>query len=330
MIEILKEKISSDILENEPLANHCTFRIGGSAKYFFVAKSGEEIKTAVEIAKELDLPIFIFSGGSNILFADQGFDGLVIKIQNTKYEIQDTKIIAEAGVALGRLVEAAADRGLTGLEWAAGIPGTIGGAVRGNAGAYGRAIGESVESVDVLEIMNPAFAKLRRGKHELRIMNIGKNECRFRYRDSIFKKNKDIILKVVLVLKVDDREKIKDEMKKILKARNEKLPLDFPSAGSVFKNIKVNDEILGKLKNYEIPPKFIEFGKIPAAWFIEQCNLKDRQIGGAKISEKHANFIVNTGKATAKEVAELIELVKTEISQKFGMRLEEEIEMVKI
>jgi len=317
MIEILKEKISSDILENEPLANHCTFRIGGSAKYFFVAKSGEEIKTAVEIAKELDLPIFIFSGGSNILFADQGFDGLVIKIQNTKYEIQDTKIIAEAGVALGRLVEAAADRGLTGLEWAAGIPGTIGGAARGNAGAYGRAIGESVESVETLN-------------YESRIMNYENKECDFRYRESIFKKNKDIILKVVLVLKVDDREKIKDEMKKILKARNEKLPLDFPSAGSVFKNIEVNGEILEKLKNYEIPPKFIEFGKIPAAWFIEQCNLKDRQIGGAKISEKHANFIVNTGKATAKEVAELIELVKTEISQKFGMRLEEEIEMVKI
>ena len=315
MIEILKEKISSDILENELLANHCTFRIGGPAKYFFVAKSGEEIKRAVEVAKELDLPFFIFSGGSNILFADQGFNGLVIKIQNANYEIQDTKIITEAGVALGRLVEAVADRGLTGLEWAAGIPGTIGGAVRGNAGAYGHDIGESVETA---RIMN----------HELRIMNIGKNECKFRYRDSIFKQSKDIILEVVLILEEGDKEKIKDEMKKILKARNEKLPLDFPSAGSVFKNVKVTDEILEKLKNCEIPSKFIELGKIPVAWLVEQCNLKGKQTGGAKISEKHANFIVNIGKATAKEVAELIELVKAEISQKFGVKLEEEIELV--
>jgi UDP-N-acetylmuramate dehydrogenase len=268
----------------------------------------------------LKLPLFIFGGGSNILFSDKGFEGLVIKIKNEEIEIDGTKIYAGAGVMLGRLVNVAAENGLSGLEWASGIPGTVGGAVRGNAGAYGHDIGESVESVEVLRITN----------HESRIMSHEKKECEFNYRESLFKKNKDIILKVCLILGEGDKEKIKNEMDSILKMRNEKLPLEFGSAGSVFKNIEVSEEILEKLRNYEIPPKFIELGKIPAAWLIENCSLKGKRVGGAQISEKHANFIVNTGGAETKDILDLINLIKQEIREKIEIKLEEEIEVVEV
>src|SRR3989339_1828476 len=147
MIDKLREKLGDEILENEPLANHCTFKIGGPARYFFVAKNSEEIVNATKVAMKLGIKIFIFSGGSNVIFADSGFDGLVIKVASNKYKIiseppqpllgKEGKIEAEAGVKLAEVVKAAAENGLSGLEWAAGIPGTVGGAVRGNAGAYG-------------------------------------------------------------------------------------------------------------------------------------------------------------------------------------------------
>jgi len=326
------------IFENYDLSGLNTFGVKATSSFFVEVNSEDDLKELFnsEIFKKNE-KLFL-GGGSNVLFT-KNFEGIVIlnklKGINILEENEDFVLIkAMGGEVWHDLVLFSVSNLYWGIENLSLVPGSVGATPVQNIGAYGVEIKDVIESVEAYEIetsdpstpFNEVQGKmLGAGKRIFK-----KDECEFGYRESIFKKNKDIILKVVLVLKVDDREKIKDEMKKILKARNEKLPLDFSSAGSVFKNIEVNDEILGKLKNYEIPPKFIEFGKIPAAWFIEQCNLKDRQIGGAKISEKHANFIVNTGKATAKEVAELIELVKTEISQKFGMRLEEEIEMVKI
>jgi UDP-N-acetylmuramate dehydrogenase len=269
----------------------------------------------------LGLKFFVFSGGSNILFADQGFDGLTIKIQNTKYKIQDTKIVADAGVMLSEIVKAATENGLSGLEWAAGIPGTVGGAVRGNAGAYGHAIGETVERVEAMKFQISDF----------RFKIYKKEECRFGYRDSIFKHNKDIILKVILKLEKGDREKIKTEVEKILKVRNGKLPLEYPSAGSVFKNVEITDEILKSFRTHsteEIPADFITKGKIPAAWLIERCDLKGKKIGGAEISEKHANFIVNVDGATADNVIGLVSLIKMKVRDELGIQLQEEIEYV--
>lgn len=321
MIEELRKKFGENVLANEPLSRHCTFRIGGPAKYFLIAESGEEVTNAVKVAKELGLKFFIFSGGSNILFSDQGFDGLVIKIQNTKYEILDAKIVAEAGVPLARVVEAATENCLTGLEWAAGIPGTVGGAVRGNAGAYGHAIGEMVENVEALEVKS----------EKLKVKNYRKEDCKFGYRESVFKHNNDIILKVALKLQQGDKGKIKAEVEKNLAARDEKLPLEYPSAGCVLKNVEITDEILKSFRFHsteEIPEEFIKRKKIPAAWLIERCDLKGKKVGGAKISEKHANFIVNVGKATADNVVALVSLIKMKVRDEFGIQLQEEIEYV--
>jgi len=206
------------------------------------------------------------------------------------------------------------------LEWAAGIPGTVGGAVRGNAGAYGHAMGESVEEIEALRIKNK----------KSRIKNYGKEDCKFGYRESIFKREGGVILKVVLKLAPGDKNKIKEEMDKIFAARDGKIPTD-SSAGSFFKNVEVTEEIVKIIKEYtheDVPPDYIQKGKIPAAWLIGQCDLKGKQIGGAKISEKHANFIVNTGEATAADVIALSSLVKMKVRDEVGVQLEEEVEYV--
>lgn len=317
MIKELREKLGEEVLENEPLANHCTFKIGGQARYFFVAKSAEEVKHAVEVAQELNLIFFVLSSGSNVLFSDDGFDGLVIKIQNMKYELQDTKIIVEAGVKLAEVVKVAAEQGLSGLGWAAGIPGTVGGAVRGNAGAYGKATSDAVEEVEVLN-------------QKLKVEKYKKEDCKFGYRESIFKKEGGIVLKIIFKLAPGDKNKIKEEMDKIFAARDGKIPTD-PSAGSFFKNIEVTEEIIKTIKkniHEDVPADYLEKRKIPAAWLIEQCDLKGKQIGGAKVSEMHANFIVNAGSATAADVIALASLVKMKVRDEIGIQLQEEVEYV--
>ena len=322
MIDKLREKLGGGVLENEVLSNHCTFKIGGPAKYFFVAKSAEEVRRAVEAAGDSGLNLFVFSGGSNVLFSDDGFDGLVIKVNSSELVVYVTncRIVADAGVLLSKIVAAAAENGFAGLEWAAGIPGTIGGAVRGNAGAYGKATGSAVEEVEALRIKN------RKSK----IKNYGKEDCKFGYRESIFKREGGIILKVILKLAPGDKNKIKEEMDKIFAARDGKIPTD-PSAGSFMKNVEVTDEIVKIIKEHtheDVPADYIQKGKIPAAWVITQCDLKGKQIGGAKISEKHANFIVNAGGATASDVIALASLVKMKVRDEVGVQLEEEVEYV--
>jgi UDP-N-acetylmuramate dehydrogenase len=330
MIDKLREKLGEGVLEREPLANHCTFKIGGPARYFFVAKSAEEVRRAVEAAGDLGLTFFVFSGGSNVIFADTGFDGLVIKVASNNYKViseppqpllgKEGKIEAEAGVKLAEVVKAAMENSLSGLEWAAGIPGTVGGAVRGNAGAYGHAMGESVESVEAIKVSS----------FKLQVSSYSKEDCKFGYRESIFKREGGIILKVILKLAPGDKNKIKEEMDKIFAARDGKIPTD-ASAGSFFKNIEVTDEIVKIIKEHtheDVPEDYIKKGKIPSAWLITLCDLRGKQIGGAKISEKHANFIVNAGEATAADVIALASLVKMKVRDEVGVQLEEEVEYV--
>jgi UDP-N-acetylmuramate dehydrogenase len=320
MIDKLREKLGEGVLENEPLASHCTFKIGGPARYFFVAKSAEEVRRALEAANELGLKFFVLSGGSNVLFSDDGFDGLVVKVNGSRFMVHGDKIEAEAGVKLADVVNAAMENWLTGLEWAAGIPGTVGGAVRGNAGAYGKAMGSAVEEVEAIEV----------GGEKLKVKSYSKEECEFGYRESIFKREGAIILKVVLKLAPGDKNKIKEEMDKIINARNKKIPTE-PSAGSFFKNIEINDDVIKSFQSHlkeDIPVDFIEKGKIPSAWLIEKCDLKGKQIGGAKISEKHANFIVNAGGATAADVIALASLIKMKVRDEVGVQMEEEVEYV--
>jgi UDP-N-acetylmuramate dehydrogenase len=304
------------IKEKIPLKEYTTFKIGGPARYFFVAKSKKDLKNAILWAKKKKLLFFILGGGSNVLFSDNEFNGLVIKLQNTKYEIRNTKIVAEAGIPLQKLVLETAKKGLSGLENLAGIPGTLGGAIWGNAGAFGKEIGDLVEEVKILQIAN--------GKWQ--IVNLKKEDCKFGYRDSIFKRKKNwIILEATLRLKRGKRKEIEEKIKEILRLRKEKQPLEFPSAGSVFKNVpieKVPKEIREKFKEK------VKDGFLPARVLIEAAGLKGFQIGGAKISEKHANFILNVGEAKASNVKELIEKIKKEVKKKFKIQLEEEIKLV--
>ncbi len=292
------KKMLPGIQRNVSLAKWTTFCIGGRAEFFYTAKSKEALIKAVLAAEKIKAPFFVLGGGSKLLVSDEGFKGIVIKLQNTKYKLQNTKIIAEAGVMLGVLVNVSAKTGLSGFEWAAGIPGTVGGALRGNAGAFGGEMKDAVREVETYNI-----------KKESR--EIFKNkDCCFGYRNSIFKQEKNlVILSAVIELRKGDKGKIKKEIREHLNYRKEKHPLNFPSAGSIFKNVK---------------PKNAR--EIPAAWLIDKCGLKGRRIGSAKISEKHTNFIVNLGNAKSYDVKKLINLAKRKVKNKFKIELKEEIQ----
>ena len=279
--------------KNILLAPYTTFKIGGRAKYFCEARNSEDIITAITMAKKEDLPFFILGNGSNILVSDNGFEGLVIKFSIFNFQFSNNKITADAGVLLSKLVDESVKLGLTGLEWAAGIPGTVGGAVRGNAGAFGSSIVDIVKEIKVLDI----------GTSQVQILN--NKDCKFGYRDSVFKHNKNLILlSVELELKKGDKERSREMIREYLKKRQETQPLEFMSAGCIFKNPAGRS----------------------AGYLIEQCGLKGKKINGAMISEKHANFIINTGGAKAEDVINLINLCKEKVKEKFGVKLEEEIE----
>jgi UDP-N-acetylmuramate dehydrogenase len=309
-----------EIRKNVSLKNYSTFKIGGKAKYFTIVKTTKEILKAILWAKENKIPFFILGGGSNVLFPDEGFNGLVIKMQNAKCKMQNEnskfKIICGAGLPLMKLVLKCVKIGATGLENLAGIPGTLGGAIWGNAGAFGREIGDLVKEVKVLNVESS----------KLEIKRLKNKDCKFSYRDSIFKRKKNwIILEATLKLKKGNKKEIERKIKEILKLRKEKQPLEFPSAGSVFKNVPVKD--LPKKIKEKFKDK-IKNGFLPAGLLIDVAGLKGYRIGGAKISEKHANFIVNLGKAKAKDVLELIRLIKRKIKRKFGVELKEEIQII--
>lgn len=291
MIKI--ENLLEGVKENVSLKNYTTFKIGGSARYFFTAETKEDLVAAVLTAEKLNLPFFILGAGSNLLVSDRGFYGLIIKIQTAEYKILNTKIITGAGIKLAELLSVSAKSGLAGLEWAMGIPGTVGGAISGNTGAFGKSMENIIKEVEVFNIKTEGIEFFKNKK------------CEFGYRKSIFKKNKNlIILSAEIQLKKDDKRNIKSRLEKFLEHRRESQPLDFPSAGSIFKN----------------PKGFF------AAELIKKCNLKGKRIGGAEISEKHANFIVNLGNARAQDVIKLINLAKRSVKNKFGVNLKEEIQ----
>jgi len=299
------------IQKNVKLASYTTFKIGGPAEYFFEAKTREDLIKAIKTAKKFKMPFFILSGGSNTLVSDKGYKGLVVRFKNSgltlrraqgdaeqgqNIKFKNCEIICEAGTPLAELIKESVGNGLSGLEWVAGIPGTIGGAIRGNAGAFGKSMADVVERVELLEINS-----------ELRIKSYESKDCRFGYRNSIFKeKNNLIVLSAEVRLKTDDKEKIKESIERYLNYRKEKHPLEFPSAGSVFENPEGHS----------------------AAKLIEECGLKGKKIGQAQISEKHANFIINLGQAKAKDVCRLIDLAKEKVKDKFGIILKEEIKFL--
>jgi UDP-N-acetylmuramate dehydrogenase len=315
--EIIKIKSLTglDVKENEPLSKHTTFKIGGPAKFFVVVDSKDKLFKALQAVKELDLPFLILGGGSNVLISDVGFDGLVIKLQDSEIKVDNNQVTAFAGNNLKNTINQAMKDNLGGLEFAANIPGTVGGAVRGNAGAYGKGVGDYVAQIEVIVI----------GDKEVGLKVLAKDDCQFDYRESIFKKNENwIISEVVLNLENKNKEDIQKEQTAIdadWQKRCGSQPYDTPSAGCTFKNIIYTDDLV-KYKDWET------HGKLPAGKFIEEADLKGKKIGGAMVSEKHSNFIVNFNNATADDVVQLISLVKTKVRNEFGVQLQEEVQYI--
>lgn len=280
---------------NEPMKNHTTFKIGGPAQYYVTPESVTQIQEVVSLCKDKNIPLHVIGNGSNILVGDDGVDGVVLALFNTfsDYEIKDNVITAQAGMSLIKLAVIALREGLTGLEFASGIPGSVGGAVYMNAGAYDGQMKDVVTSVTVLDEAG-----------NIRIL--GRDELDMGYRTSAVAKHNMIVLQVIIELKTGDKEQIKDRMNQLSELRKQKQPLEYPSAGSTFKR-----------------PEGYFAGKL-----IADAGLKGYSIGGAAVSEKHAGFVVNMGGATAKDVVELTDYIKKRIIEQFGVTLELEIKKI--
>jgi UDP-N-acetylmuramate dehydrogenase len=304
-------------LENINLAEFSNYKIGGPARFFFESGDIEAIKDAVLEAKKRKLKLFILGGGTNLLISDRGYDGLVLKPNIDFLSADDGGIVrVGAGVLMQKLLNFAAERGLGGLEWAGGLPGTVGGAIRGNAGAFGGEIKDVVVSVESLDLAN------------LKIVTRSNADCRFAYRSSIFKEQegKEIILSAVLALKKGcDPKKILHSINEKIEYRRTHHPIYYPNIGSIFKNVdlrKVPKELHGRLSGVI---KADPMPVVPAAYLISEAGLKGVSCGGAMISPQHPNFIVNILDAKASDVKKLIKLTKLEVDNKFGIKLEEEI-----
>lgn len=306
-----------NFIEKESLSAYSNFKIGGPARFFFPAKNEGEISAALKEAGNSGLPVFVLGGGTNILFSDSGFDGLVIKPEIKMLRRERDMIIAGAGVFMSELLNFTAENNLSGLEWAGGLPGTLGGAIRGNAGCFNGEIKDSVSTV----------RSINRDTHE--VLERNNAECDFGYRDSVFKKDaKEIILETVLLMKPGEKDKILSSANEKIEYRKTRQPGEYPNIGSIFKNVPVEKFKNGLTEELKTHVKTDPFSVVPAAVLISQAGLKSRQIGGAQVSEKHANFIINIGDAKAADVLALIEVVKKEVSDKFGVQLEPEIEFV--
>lgn len=308
------------IKQNEFLNQHVNYQIGGPAKYFIEFQSVEELKSDLEKI-QTDLNIFVLGGGTNILVGDKGFDGVVIRSMITSLELlNDYKVLAGSAVTVKDLNNFCTKHGLSGLEWSGGLPGTIGGAVFGNAGAFG---GETKDSVDLVKSFNLDTWAIKDRTNK---------DCNFGYRKSVFKENieyKEIILSVTLKLKQGDPDKITAALNEKINYRQVKQPLEYPSAGSTFKSIPwetLSDELKTKFTQKK---KDDPFAVLPAAVLIADAGLIGLVVGGAKVSDKHPNFLINYNHASASDVQQLIKKVIKTVKDKYNLILEPELIILK-
>lgn len=289
--------IEKKIKQNEPMKNHTSFKIGGTADLFLKVATIEELMQAIEYAKTKKIPIYFIGNGSNLLVTDKGIRGLVVKIDIQNISIQkaenSVKVTVGAGYKMMALARELLNQEITGFEEFAGIPGTIGGAIYMNAGAYGKEMKDIVISTKCMDLNGKIFI-------------LSNKEQEFTYRNSIFEKNNYIILETTLQLNNGIKSEIENKMTKLLKERKEKQPIGEPSAGSTFKRQE----------------------GIITAKLIDECGLKGYSIGGAKVSEKHAGFVVNSNNATAKDVLDLIKYIKEKVYEKYGIKIEEELRII--
>ena len=285
----------ANVFYNEPMSEHTSFKIGGLAECYIKVNNQKDLQEVLQISNEHKIPLNIIGNGTNLLVKDDGIKGIVAKINIRNIEIKEKTSVVKvsAGNTLAELAQVLKNNNLTGLEELSGIPGTIGGAIRMNAGAHGKEIKDLVLSVTAID-------------YNGNIREFSNQEIQFEYRNSIFSTEKYIILQAELQLAKGNKEEIMQKMQNFAEWRKEKQPLEYPNAGSTFK--RGEDFITAQL--------------------IDQCGLKGLTVGGAQISSKHAGFIINIGNAKAKEVLEIVEIAQKEVLNKFGKEIKLEIEVI--
>jgi UDP-N-acetylmuramate dehydrogenase len=310
-MEILKK-----IQQNIVLSPYTTFKLGGPAEYFLEAKDKQDLIDAIRWATDNKMNVYYLGGGSNLLINDQGVKGLVIRLMNNSLDVRGERLECGAGLLLCNAASAGISNALSGLEWSVGIPrATVGGSVRGNAGAFGTSIGEIVETVEVCDIKKQSFSIFSH------------NDCKFSYRTSIFKEDsRYLIWSVTLKMNKGEVQAIRAKMFEVAELRSNHYP-KLPSAGSVFENLSKETVRQANSSLYERALKDGAFKgeKIGAGYIIDECGLKGKKIGGIKISLEHANHIVNTGDGTSDQVIMLISYVKQQVRDKYGILLKEEV-----
>ena len=301
-----------NVRENIKLAPLTTFDIGGEARYFVEIGGLDDLQEAIAFAKEKDITYFVLAGGSNVLFSDDGFEGLVIKIANDSMVIYGGEIMSGAGTDLMSFLTFVAENELTGGENLTGIPGTVGGAVRGNAGAFGTEIKDVVKEVHVFNSETGETAVFTN------------EQCEFEYRKSFFKKNPEyIIISVTFSFEKGVKKEIEMAMYNTIAKRNSRQIQDIKSAGSWFVNPAV-DERIQKMFEMDTQQKS-HGGRVPAGWLLQSCNVFQKRIGGIQAGIQHANYFVNMGDGTAEQALQLAALAKTRVRDEFEVQLKEEV-----
>jgi UDP-N-acetylmuramate dehydrogenase len=301
------------VFTDAPLARYTRFGIGGPADLYAETGSVEAFLAALAAARASGIETMVIGGGTNLIVSDAGFRGIVLRYRGDGLAAANGRIQAEAGAELQRLVDFAIERGLAGLETLAGIPGSVGAAIYGNAGAYGHSIAERV---------------LRVRFYDGQAVRVFSNDaCQFQYRESIFKRHKEwIIFSAELRLEPADARALRETADGIVKVRNEKFPVSMKCAGSIFKNLMLKD--LPADAAAQVPAPAVRDGKVPAAWFLEEVGAKGMSRGDIHVAAYHANLLYNAGAGTAGDLRALIRELKERVARRFGIQLEEEVQYV--
>ena len=301
------------VLRDSPLSLYTRFGIGGPADVYVETGNADSFVEALNTAKSSGLDTVVIGGGTNLIVADDGFRGVILKLASEQTRAEGSSVYVESGAVLQNLVDFTVDRGLKGLETMTGIPGSTGAAIYGNAGAYGHSISERISTVRFFD------------GHTVRVFNNA--ECQFHYRESIFKQHKQwIIFSAILALEIGDPVALRETADRILAIRNKKYPPTMKCAGSIFKNFLLSE--LPPQVASQVPPQVVIEGKVPSAWFLEQVGAKGMQAGDIHVADYHANLIYNAGSGTARELVDIISELKQRVGDRWGIPLQEEVQYV--
>jgi len=312
-IERLAQIPNLSLTEDAPLSRYTRFGIGGPAAIYAETSDQQAFVAALEVARASGMGHEVIGGGTNLIVSDSGFSGIVLRFTADEIENDGAKVRAAAGAVLQTLVDYSIDRGLKGLETMTGIPGSVGAAIYGNAGAYGHSISELIDCVAFYD-----GAEIRW---------CGNAECQFEYRESVFKRHKDwVIFSAELEMQPSTAGDLRRTADDILAIRNQKYPPTMKCAGSIFKNLILKQ--LPDSVRRVVPEKVVREGKVPSAWFLEQVGAKGMKNGDIEVAEYHANLIYNAGSGTARQLCEVIGELKSRVQRQFGLELEEEVQYV--